>query len=104
MALLWAPFERGFGRTLLALFRGRPVDEPDTARWRQTLAAFEGPALVVWGARDPTFRVDRGVEIQALLKDCELVILEGSNHFVPIDRPRVLSRIVRRLLNDRSGP
>lgn len=100
MELLWAPFERGFDRTLLKLFRQRPLDRRDAERWRRALSGFGGRALVVWGARDPTFRVDRGEEIRALLKRAELVILDGSNHFVPIDRPRVLARLIRRLLTE----
>jgi pimeloyl-ACP methyl ester carboxylesterase len=57
--------------------------------------------LVVWGARDPTFRTDRAREIHSLLRSGELAILDGSNHFVPIDRPRVLARLIRRLMMER---
>ncbi|MEZ4522556.1 MAG: alpha/beta hydrolase [Thermomicrobiales bacterium] len=92
----WEPFEHGFDRTLLRLFRAEYVDGTVENRWRDALRAHAGPALVVWGSRDPAFRVDRGHEIADLIPRAELIGLERSNHFVPLDQPRALARLIRR--------
>jgi pimeloyl-ACP methyl ester carboxylesterase len=102
MDALWEPFEHGFARTLLRLFREARSTPEDFERWRAALAAFEGPALIAWGGKDPTFRADRAVDIAGLLPQAETVVLRGSNHFVQIDRPRSLARLIARLIKRRA--
>ena len=91
----WLPFDRGFSATLLRLFRSQSPDSDDERRWRDALSSYRGLVSVVWGARDPAFREDRAQEVASLAPQTRVVMLENSSHFVPIDRPRVLARIVR---------
>lgn len=95
---LWEPFEHGFDRTLLRLFRKRAVCPHDFERWRAALAGFDGPALIAWGARDPTFTASRAIDIAALLPQAEKAVLPGASHFVQIDRPRALASLLGRLV------
>lgn len=90
----WQPFERDFSATLLRLFRDKTVDEGAARRWRAALTRFDGPASIVWGARDPAFRIDRARDILDLLPQARRLFIRNSNHFVPIDRPRVLARLI----------
>ncbi len=92
----WRPFEREFSATLLRLFRSDAVDEQAVARWCAALTAYAGPASIIWGGRDPTFRIDRAHDILKLMPQARLVVLRNSNHFVPIDRPGVLARHIDR--------
>lgn len=95
---LWAPFEHGFERTLLRLFRERGAGPDDFRRWRAALSRYDGPALIAWGARDPTFTAQRAVDIAGLLPQAEKAVLPGASHFVQIDRPRALAHLLGRLV------
>ena len=98
LPVYWQPFEQGFDRTLLALFRQKRATEDDFCRWRDALAAFTRPALVVWGGRDPVFRSWRGRQIANLLPNAEFECFEHANHFVPEDRPEALGRLLNAFL------
>ncbi len=98
MDALWEPFERDFSQTLLRLLRSHRPHRADADRWRGALQLYSAPALIVWGRLDPTFPSDRADDIAALLPQASLINLKHSNHFVPIDRPRVLARLINRLL------
>ena len=101
----WLPFERGFAETLLRLFRGRTVDLEAERRWRAALARFDGPVSIFWGERDPAFRVDRSDDLIRLMPQARRTMLHNSNHFVPVDRPRALARLIWQHLggSERSG-
>jgi pimeloyl-ACP methyl ester carboxylesterase len=101
MAVYWHPFEDGFAQVLLALWREHRVVEDDFCRWREALSAFRGPALTIWGDRDPTFRTHRAYSIAGLLADAHVEVFEHSNHFVPEDRPEALGRLIDVFLEGR---
>lgn len=94
MALFREPFERGFDATLLRLVRETSLDEDTFHTWKAALYDFQNPSLVVWGANDPTFRLDRGHEIARLLHHNSFEKFDHSNHYVQIDRPRALGRLI----------
>ena len=96
----WEPFERGFDRTLLRLFRMKRIDRDAAMRWGRALLEYDGPLTLVWGLRDPAFRVDRARDISRLVPRATAIELEWSSHFVPIDSPRVLARIITRQVMD----
>jgi pimeloyl-ACP methyl ester carboxylesterase len=100
MAVYWQPFEEGFDRTLLTLYRGPGADEQDFCRRRDALAAFQRPGLVVWGGRDPVFSAWRGRQIANLLPFARFECFEHANHFVPEDRPEALGRLLNAFLRD----
>lgn len=104
MQVYWQPFQEGYAHVLLSLARGDSINEADFCRWRDTLAAFGGPSLVVWGGLDPTFRTNRGRSIANLLKDGHFELFEHANHFVPEDRPAALGRLVNAFLGGRFPP
>lgn len=94
LAVYWQPFERGFAGTLLQLARSERPTNDDFRRWRQALANFERPSLVVWGLKDPTFTAARATAVERLLPSARLVGLRHANHFVPEDRPVALARLI----------
>lgn len=94
MALYWHPFETGFDQTLLRLARETTLDEDTFHNWKAALYDFPNPSLVVWGATDPTFRLDRGHEIARLLHHNHFERFDHSNHYIQEDRPRALGRLI----------
>ncbi|HUG15322.1 MAG TPA: alpha/beta fold hydrolase [Thermomicrobiales bacterium] len=104
MQVYWHPFQDGYARVLLSLAREDPVSEDDFCRWRDTLAAFRGPSLVVWGGQDPTFRTNRGHAIANLLPGGHFELFEHANHFVPEDRPNALGRLILAFIDGRYPP
>ncbi|HEV2125955.1 MAG TPA: alpha/beta fold hydrolase [Chloroflexota bacterium] len=94
MVLYWHPFDNGFDRTLLRLARESRLYDDAFHRWKAALHAYTRPALVVWGALDPTFRLDQAHEIVNLLPDCRFEVFKHSNHFIQEDRPQALGRLV----------
>lgn len=94
MAVYWYPFDHGFARTLLQLYRSQRLVETDFQRWRQALMEYRRPALVVWGGRDPVFRTWTGRRIANLLPNARFACLDDANHYVPEDRPHALARLI----------
>jgi pimeloyl-ACP methyl ester carboxylesterase len=94
MAVYWYPFDHGFDRVLLALYRRRALTEQDFCRWRDALEAFRRPALVAWGGLDRAFVPRRAAEIAHILPNARLEIFEHANHFLPEDRPEALGRLI----------
>lgn len=94
LAVYWEPFERGFAGTLLQLARADKPAEDDFRRWRAALGDFEGPSLVAWGLKDPTFTPERGEAVMRLLPQARFIGLRHANHFVPEDRPVALARLI----------
>ncbi|HEX5167226.1 MAG TPA: alpha/beta fold hydrolase [Thermomicrobiales bacterium] len=103
MDVYWHPFTDGFADVLLRLFRDRAgrMDEQAFCRWRDAIEAFDRPSLVIWGDRDPTFRIWTGRRIAEILPAGNLELFEHSNHFVPEDRPEALGRLIKVLLSGR---
>lgn len=94
MALYWAPFDEGFRQTLLTLFRCPSPTEADFARWRDALSSYTGPALIAWGALDPTFRPDRAEDLTRLIPNSRYQPFQHANHFIQEDRPTALGRLI----------
>jgi pimeloyl-ACP methyl ester carboxylesterase len=104
MSVYWHPFENGFDRTLLALFRNYKPTEDDFCHWRDALAAFRRPALVVWGARDPVFPATSGRRIAELPPNARFQCFEHANHFITEDRPEALGRLISAFLRSPHAP
>ena len=63
------------------------------------LRAYEGPALVVWGADDPFFSPSWGARLVADLPGADhLELLPFCGHLVPEEKPDDLARLLRDLL------
>lgn len=90
--------DRRIRADLLRYLRAAPDDYPAAAR---RLAAFRGPALVVWAAEDRVMPPAHGRRLAAYLR-ARLIEVPDSYTLVPIDRPEVLSGAIRDLLR-RSG-
>jgi pimeloyl-ACP methyl ester carboxylesterase len=101
LAVYWHPFTRGFSRALLDLFRHARPTEDDFCRWRDALHAFTGPALVVWGAKDPTFRPGTGQMLANIIPNAHFERFEHANHFLQEDRPEALGRLIDVFLDGR---
>ncbi len=94
MELYWYPFTSHFRQTLLQLYRLNALSEELFAGWRNAVRGYDGPAQVVWGMRDPTFTEHTGRAIAQILQHGSFTGLRHSNHFIPEDRPRSLSRLI----------
>jgi haloalkane dehalogenase len=101
MAVYWQPFREGFSDILLALARRNRPTPDDFCRYRDAVHAYPGPALVVWGGLDPTFRTDRGLALANILRDGHFELFEHSNHYVAEDRPEALGRLIEVFLDGR---
>ena len=68
----------------------RPLEE--------TLRGATVPVLVVWGAGDPVFPVERGEATAAAAPMGRLEVLPGCGHFVPREKPRETASLIRSFL------
>lgn len=67
------------------------------------LAALAVPTVVIWGDRDPFFSAAQGRRTAEAIPGAEFVLLEGTGHFIPAERPAELADAVEKLLNDAPG-
>jgi pimeloyl-ACP methyl ester carboxylesterase len=58
------------------------------------LSRIEAPVRLVWGENDRDVPVSVAETASALLSDAELEVLKGVGHFVPIEAPEELRRVV----------
>jgi pimeloyl-ACP methyl ester carboxylesterase len=86
-----AHFDQGTQRAILRLYRGSPPAVLEAAGAR--LAELRGPALVVWGRRDPYIPARFG-QAYADALGAELIALEDAGHWPWLDRPDVIDRVV----------
>jgi pimeloyl-ACP methyl ester carboxylesterase len=63
------------------------IDKRELAEVGARLAAFTKPALLLWGAADPFFKLALAERLQAALPDARLVTIEGGRTFVPLEHP-----------------
>jgi len=98
MAHYWWPFEHGFQGTLLNLARQRFAAPDDFERWRGALQQFTAPALIVWGAGDPTFTPAEMRDIAHLLPEARVQPITYANHFLPEDKPHAAGRLINAFL------
>ncbi len=60
--------------------------------------ANEVPTMIVWGDRDQVIPVAHGHIAHELMPGSRLEIVEGAGHFLPIERPELLDRLLRDFL------
>jgi len=60
--------------------------------------ADEVPTLIVWGDRDQVIPVEHAHIAHELMPGSRLEIVEGAGHFLPIERPELLDRLLRDFL------
>jgi pimeloyl-ACP methyl ester carboxylesterase len=101
MDVFWHPFEHGVADTLLRLARDRRLTNDDFYRWRSAAWEYDGPALIAWGGLDPTFRVEQGRSIAHLFPRGHFELFDDANHFIQLDRPDALGRLIRDFLAGR---
>ena len=58
------------------------------------LGGVRTPALVVWGADDRVVPLECGERFAKALPDARLHVVEGAGHFVEMERPEELARLV----------
>jgi pimeloyl-ACP methyl ester carboxylesterase len=58
------------------------------------LGGVTAPALVVWGRDDRVVPLECGERFAKILPRARLEVVEGAGHFVEIERPDVLARLV----------
>lgn len=63
------------------------VDPQDLQAASNRLGNFDGPALLVWGAADPFFKLADARRLRDALGDARLVEVDGGRTFVPHDEP-----------------
>jgi pimeloyl-ACP methyl ester carboxylesterase len=98
MGHYWWPFEHGFKGTLLNLARHRSATPDDFERWRDTLRHLTIPALIAWGASDPTFTLADMRDLAALLPRARVQPITHANHFVQEDKPQAVGRLINAFL------
>ncbi len=92
---VWAHWDKGMSRAVLALYRSADPDVLAAAVPR--LGELVCPALVLWGTEDPYIGVDQGEWYAAALPNAELELVEDAGHWPWIDRPDVIDRVVEYL-------
>ena len=87
--------QRAFVHTIRAVIdiHGQRV----SARDRLYLAR-EVPTMIVWGERDGVIPVEHAYEAHELMPGSRLEIVQGAGHFLPVERPERLERLLRDFL------
>lgn len=89
--MVWESWPAGAGRSILDLYRS--ADPEALAAAGYGLGALTGPALVVWGVRDPYIPTRFARAYAERLPEAELVLLEDAGHWPWIDRPALIGRV-----------
>ena len=58
------------------------------------LGGVKAPALVVWGRQDKVVPLDCGEQYAKALPQARLAVVEGAGHFVEMERPDELAKLV----------
>ena len=89
-------------RGMLELYRSGDFDK--LAPYDGKLAELGVPTLILWGADDPFAPIASAERFQREIPGSELVVLEGTGHFVVDDAPdRYAEELVRFLRQARQG-
>ncbi len=64
------------------------------------LKYIQARTLLIWGNLDESTPVKDGYTMNQLIKNSELIILEGTNHFTYLQRPDLINRILYEQLKD----
>jgi haloalkane dehalogenase len=76
----------------------RSGDFEKLAPYEHRLAALDVPTLLLWGAEDPFAPVAGAQRLRQRIPEAELVVVDGSGHFVFEDEPARCAREVVRFL------
>nr|WP_203417028.1 alpha/beta hydrolase [Jiangella ureilytica] len=87
---------RGVRRDLTAFVRAIP--DTDLTAAAAHLAAFHGPALVVWAGEDRVMPPEHASRLAACFADGRYVTVADSRTLVPLDQPAALARHIARLV------
>jgi pimeloyl-ACP methyl ester carboxylesterase len=60
--------------------------------------AHEVPTMIVWGDRDQVIPVSHAHIAHELIPGSRLEVVEGAGHFLPIERPELVDRLLRDFL------
>jgi pimeloyl-ACP methyl ester carboxylesterase len=60
--------------------------------------ANEVPTMIVWGTRDAVIPVEHAQVAHDLMPGSRLELVDGAGHFLPIERPELLDRLLRDFL------
>lgn len=61
------------------------------------LASVAVPTAVLWGERDPVFRVADGERTAAAIQGASLEVIEGCGHFIPIEAPQQMAATIEQI-------
>jgi pimeloyl-ACP methyl ester carboxylesterase len=88
----------GVRRDVAAFAQGwRRRDLADVA---SRLASYDRPVLLCWAPEDPFFRITLGRRLQRTFPNAQLVEVEQSRTFVPLDQPARLTDEIARFVLD----
>lgn len=65
------------------------------------LASLDVPCAVIWGERDPFFPVAVGARTAEQIPRATFTVLQGCGHFLPMEDPAGVARLLQRLYADR---
>jgi len=71
---------------------------------RDELARIEAPTLVISGSEDPATPAEHGERIAAGVPASRFVLVSGAAHLGNLERPDVVTGLIREHLNQRGGP
>ncbi|MGH9085021.1 MAG: alpha/beta fold hydrolase, partial [Acidimicrobiales bacterium] len=57
--------------------------------------AHEVPTMIIWGERDAVIPVSHAHIAHELIPGSRLELVEGAGHFLPIERPELIDRLLR---------
>jgi pimeloyl-ACP methyl ester carboxylesterase len=57
--------------------------------------AHEIPTMIIWGDRDAVIPVTHGHIAHELIPGSRLEVVQGAGHFLPIERPELVDRLLR---------
>jgi pimeloyl-ACP methyl ester carboxylesterase len=84
--------DRRIRRDLVKVLRG--IDPRYTLEAAEALPRFAKPALIVWGLRDPFFKLAEAKRLADLLPHARLETVENSRTFVQLDAPERLAELI----------
>ena len=65
------------------------------------LGGVRAPALVVWGRSDSVVPLECGEQYAKALPQARLAVVEGAGHFVEMEQPDAVAKLVDRFLRGR---
>ena len=84
-----------------ALHRNLRWGRPKTvfADYPEIIKSIVQPTLIIIGKNDPYIPIEHAKRMNKDIKNSELVILNNSSHFLPIDVPEVLAEKIVKFIN-----